>query len=278
MRRLTLAFATALVAVAAVLPGVSAPAAESPLGVLPAVGERGTLAGSTVEESVQIVNRSTTEDYNISTTITPLEVDENGNVRSAGSESSLSSAASWGDVQPAAFLLAHGHTQDVKITFTPPKNTPAQGYFAAVKFTGAAPSGASTTTVHAMLLEVGGSELVRSAKVASVSAPARSFGTTIPVTVRLENTGNVAVMASGTVTLRGVGGNVSEEPVARTPVFPGVTRVLTVDMPAPLLPGTVNVSADFGFGEGVARDSATKSILSVTYWQLGVAALVIFLL
>ncbi len=279
MRRLMVAFATALVAVGLTLPSLPAPAAESPLSALPGVGERGTLPGRTVEETVQIVNRSDREDYNVSASLTPLEVDGNGIFRSAESGASLPSAASWGVVEPATFVLARGHSQDVKIKFTPPKDTPGQGYFAAAKFAGAAPSGARTTTIHAVLLEVGGAQLVRSAKVASISAPSRSFGTTILVTVRLENTGNVAVMASGTVTLRDAAGNVSaEEPIARTPVIPGRPRLISVDMPAPLIPGRVRVGADFGFGEFVARDTATKSVLSITYWQMGALLLVVLLI
>ena len=156
MRRLMLVLATALAAVALALPGVSAPASGNTLSVGPLVGERGTLAGRTVEETVHVSNLSSGDDYNVSATLTPLEVDENGNFRSAGSESSLSSAASWGTVEPAAFLLSAGHSQDVKVSFRPPKNTPAQGYFAAVKFSGASPSGGRTSVVHALLLEVGG--------------------------------------------------------------------------------------------------------------------------
>ena len=56
MRRLMLVLATALAAVALALPGLSAPAAESPLSVGPRVGERGTLPGRTVEETVQVTN------------------------------------------------------------------------------------------------------------------------------------------------------------------------------------------------------------------------------
>lgn len=277
MRRPLIALACLAASVAFALPGVPAGAAEQPLSVSPEVGVRGTLPGQTTEETVTIVNLSDTT-YQVSAALTPLEVNPNGAFSSVES-SSLPSAATWGSVTPPAFLLPRGHTLEIKVAFTPPQGTSPQGYYAAVRFVGEAPNGARTTIVHAMLLEVGGTGLQRSARVAGISAPARAFGTSIPVSVRLENTGNVAVMASGLVTLRDSLSRVTAViPIQRTPVIPGHPRTLLIQVPAPMVPGGVRVSAEVGFGAGVPRDSASATAFALTWWQAAVVALVLFLL
>jgi hypothetical protein len=112
-----------------------------------------------------------------------------------------------------------------------------------------------------------------------VSAPSRAIGNEIPVSVRLENTGNVAVMASGTLTLRDATSRVTAViPVTRAPVIPGYPRTLRFKIPAPVIPGSVRVTADIGFGEGVPRDTATTMAFAVTWWQAGVVVLVLLVL
>ena len=277
MRRSLIALACIASSVALALPGVPVGAAERTLSVSPEVGIRGTLPGEAVEETVTIVNLSDAT-YQVSATLTPLDVRADGTLASEGS-STLPSAALWGSVEPSSFLLPRGHTLDVKVGFKPPQGTSARGYYAAVRFAGETPNGGRTTIVHAMLLEVGGSELQRSARVAGISAPARAFGTSIPVSVRLENTGNVAVMASGLVKLRDSLSRVTAVvPIIRTPVIPGHPRTVRINVPAPMVPGGVRVSAEVGFGTGVPRDSASTTAFALTWWQAAVVALVLFVL
>jgi hypothetical protein len=252
-------------------------AADPELGVSPAVGFRGTLPGRTVEETVQVVNLSR-RDLNVTGSLTDLQASENGTFRSASPGTGLPSAASWGTIEPASFALPQGHAQTVRLVFKVPQNVAAQGYYASAEFTGSNSTGASSISVHAVLLEIGGNGLIRSPKIAKLSAPGRVVGSTIPVTLRLENTGNVYAIAQGRIAVRDMFSRItSVAQIARTPVLPGTPRTIHVELATPVAPGRVRVIADLDFGSGVSDVSAATTVYAIAWWHIGVAVLLAFI-
>ena len=279
MRKGTLAsLALGLVFVSVVATGaVAASTASDGLEVTPTTAIRGTVPGRLVEETVTVVNLSH-EDFSVTGTLGDARVDTGGRF-SAAAGSGLPSAAAWGSMQPASFLLPAGHTQNVTVTFTPPKGTTGGGYYAAVDFAGRSGSGVSASATHAVLLEVAGGDVIRAPTIASISAPQFAFGPTIPVTMRLVNTGNDYAVAEGKLTVLDqfsrVAGTVD---IPRTPVVPGTPRILTIHVPTPLIPGHTHVTARLSFGLGVPEDSATTATNAIGWWQLGVAIALLLLI
>jgi len=248
------------------------------LEVTPATAIRGTAPGRLVEETVTVVNLSR-EDFSVTAKLADARVDQRGRFSSVDPGSGLPSAAAWGTLQPASFMLPAGHTQNVVVSFTPPKGTAGGGYYATLDLSGLSGSGASATATHAVLLEVAGNGLIRAPSIAKISAPAIALGSTIPVTMRLSNTGNDYAVAEGQITVRDMFSNkASTVEIPRTPIVPGTPRILTVNVPTPVMPGRVRVSAHLSFGLGVPQDTATATTYATGWWQLGVAIALLLLL
>ena len=167
----------------------------------------------------------------------------------------------------------------VKISFTPPLNATPGGYYAAASIVGTTSTGASTRSIHATLLEVRGEGVLPAARIAGISVPSRTFGSTIPVRVHIENTGNVFAVASGRLVVRDMRSKITAlVTIGKIPVVPGTPRILRIEVPAPAFPGRVRISAEIGFGEGVPRDTATRSILAFAWWHLVSGAIVLYVL
>ena len=248
------------------------------LEVTPATVIRGTAPGRLVEETVTVVNLSQ-ETYNVTARLDDARVDQKGRFGGTGPGSGLPSAVPWGTVQPASFTLPAGHTQNVLVSFTPPKGIEGGGYYAMVDFGGLPGSGVASSAGQAVLLEVSGNNVIRAPTIAKISAPAMTFGSSIPVTMRLENTGNDYAVAEGTLTVIDMFSNkASTVEIPRTPVVPGTPRILTVNVPTPLMPGRMHVKAHMTFGLGVPEDSATTGAYAIGWWQLGVAIALILLI
>ena len=232
---------------------------------------------NTVEQNVSVVNLSDV-DMNVVTTLSDVAFSPSGRFSSVEAGTGLPSAAAWGAAKPANFSLPRGHVQIVSITYKPPANATPGGFYAAAQFVGTTTSGAATRAIHTTLLEVRGTSVVRSGKVSKVSTPSFAFGSTLPVTVQLEATGNVYAIASGKIIVRGLGSSATTVPINKTPVIPGTPRVLQINVPAPTLPGRVKVTADVVFGEGVPKDVATATTWAFAWWHAVSALIIVFLL
>jgi hypothetical protein len=271
--------ASVALATLALLSGLAftpASAASSGIDVAPARSDLSTAPGRIVEETLTVVNLSG-DDYNVSATLGDLTIDENGRFSAAATGSGLPSAVVWGVVEPTSFLLPSQHTQTVRVAFKPPPSARPSGYYAAVNFAGSTSQGSSVRAMHPVLLAVDGPGALRAGKIAAISTSSVSFGSTARVTLHLENTGNVYAIAAGRVTVRdGLSRIASVVTVPGTPVIPGTTRVIQIDLPIPVIPGRVRVSAELGFGQGVPTDSASATLIAFTWWH--VAGLVLLLL
>lgn len=268
------AIALALVlAVAPELPAQTRPG----LGVSPAVGQISTEGDRMAQDTFRVVNLSDT-DMNVTASLTPLEIDADGRFRAvAGSD--LPSAERWGGVEPSVFQLPRENSRAVTAKVTPPRGTPAGGYYAAVKLVGSIPGEGTVQTLHPILIEVAGDGiLTRRGRVVDVSIPAGSVRTSIPVTLTLENSGNVHVTAQGRITVLDALSRVTATvALNRTPVLPGRKRIITVQVPAPLIPWRVTVRATVSFGRGSTEVSATASSYSFPWWGIAATVVVAFL-
>jgi len=272
--RLSVALAT----LAIIFTGVPAKAAPTGLDVSPRVGIRSTVPGRIVEEILTVVNLSS-DDYSVAATIDDLAVDSEGRFFSGPAGSGLPSAAAWGVVQPASFLLPRGHTQTVRIAFKPPARTQPQGYYASINFVGSPSQGPAVRSMHPLLLQVDGDGLLRSGEITAISVPWVAVGSTARVTLHLKNAGNVYALAQGRVTVRDALSRVTAvRTISGIPVLPGTTRILEVEIPTPLIPGGIRVTAELGFGPGVPNDSATTTLLAFAWWHIAVLGLLILIL
>jgi hypothetical protein len=283
MRRTRASWLLALSLLIAALPFVAvAPAtgqeAEAELGISPVVGQLATAPGRTIEETVTIVNLSDGP-LQVGMALDDLEVDVRGRFSAVPSESRPSSAVPWGFVEPQGLQLPAGNSRDIKVALTPPEGTAPGGYSAALRFM-VESRGRTTEIVHPVLLDVGAERLVRSARISSIFVPSRSIGSTIPVTIAIENTGPLHVAAQGTLIVTDATSRVTARiPVPRSIVMPGKTRIISVDVPAPLIPWRARVRADVGFGPGLPRDSMSTSGFAFSWFGIAVImALVVLVL
>ncbi|MEX2555681.1 MAG: hypothetical protein WEB06_08615 [Actinomycetota bacterium] len=277
MRRALASFAAAATLVLAV--PTPLPAQETAgLSASPSLGQVSTDAGRMVQDTVTVVNLSD-EAMSVSATLAPLEVDPNGRFISPAT-SDLPSAVPWGGVEPSVFQLPAQNSRRVTATMTPPSGTPAGGYYAALRLIGTPTSGDSVQVIHPILIQVAGDGiLTRRGRLVGVTIPSPSVRSSIPVKLTLENTGNVHVIAAGRITILDALSRVTATVlVARTPVLPGRTRILTVDVPAPLIPGSVTARANIAFGRGSSEVVATASGYSAPWWGILAIAIVVFLL
>jgi hypothetical protein len=273
--------ASVALATLALLSGLAftpASAASSGIDVAPARSDLSTAPGRIVEETLTVVNLSG-DDYNVSATLGDLTVDENGRFSSVAAGSGLPSAVAWGVVEPASFLLPSQHTQTVRVAFKPSPGARPSGYYAAVNFAGSTTQGSSVRATHPVLLAVDGPGALRVGKIAAISASSVSLGSTARVTLHLENTGNVYAIAAGRVTVRDALSRVTSVVTVRgTPVIPGTTRVVHINLPNPILAGRIRVSAELGFGPGVPTDSASTALIALTWWHVAGLALLLLVL
>jgi hypothetical protein len=249
------------------------------LTVSPGAGQLSTPPGRTVEEAVDVVNLSQ-DDFDVTVSLEDLNVDGLGRATSRPAGESANSAATWGFVEPPSFLLPGGHTQTVRVSLTPPKDAAPGGYSAAVRVVGRRSSGGMATALHSVLLEVGGPGIVHAARVAGVFVPSRTYGSTFPVSVALENRGTTHIFATGTVVVRDALSRITARvPIPRTVILRGHTRLVTVRAPSPLLPWRITAQANVSFSDGVAGGSAQASGFALAYWSLaGVGLVLLFVL
>lgn len=277
MRRRSKALAAFTAAVFLALIPLPAGGQQADIGLAPAIGIRSTIPGRAVEEQLTVVNLSE-DDFSVSASVNDLVVNDNGSFSSAPAGSGLPSASAWGLVDPTNFVLPRGHSRTVRVAFAPPAATKPQGYYSAVEFTTVRAGGGTSRVIHPVLLAVEGTELLRAAKIVSVQTPSRSVGSSVPVTLRLESSGNVYAVAIGTITVRDSLSRVTAVvPISRTPVIPGAPRVLRVEIPAPIVPGPTRITASLGFGSGVPTDVATATVFAIAWWHVGVAAAVLLI-
>ena len=275
MRRRVVAclFAVGLVVLAAAAPEAQAP---RDLSVSPPYGQISTDAGRMGQADINVVNLSD-EEISVIASISPLEVDADGTFRATASD--LASAVPWGAVEPSSFTLPAGTTRIVRATFTPPPGTPAGGYYSAVRLAGTIGSSGSVEAVHPVLMEVAGDGiLTRRGRLVSVDVPAASVRTSIPVTLTIENTGNVHVIAKGRLSiLDPFSRETATLPITQAPILPGRTRTVVVDVPAPIVPGPVTVRASMTFGRGSSEVTQSSSGYSLPWWGIAAFLVVLFL-
>lgn len=270
------AIASALAFAALVATAPPAYAGEA-LSISPAFKEVSTAPGLASEHVVTVVNLS---DVPVSVIVrrVDLDADPRGRFLARPVGSRPNSAALWLTVELGIFELPGGHSRPLKITVTPPAGAQPGGYYAGVHLHATGSSLEESEAVHAVLVGVPGPAAPRSGRVVGLSMPEWSLGGSVPLTLTLENTGALHLIAEGTILLRNALGRVAARvQIGRAVVLPGKRRVIVTSAATPLLPGPLYARADIGFGPGVPGGAASAQGFASTWPALAGAGLVVLL-
>lgn len=207
---------------------------------------------------------------------------EDGEAKLTDEEGGAYSLKEWIHVSPStATLKPRGH-QDFEVTITVPGNAPPGGHFGAVVFSpavGGNADGASLSVVSQVtsliLLKVPG-DAKEAANIQSLTTCTQKdaaktrceksqsmfTGKDFSFTTRVQNTGNVQVIPTGTVTVRNMfGKKVAEIPLTGANVLPDSTRRFETKWTSKHPFGQYKVSVDLKYG--TAQQPLSKS---TTMW------------
>lgn len=290
------AFVSAIAALVVLMPspveGQAAPEGSAALSVSPPTSSIDVASGQKYTKKIGLDNISEI------TRIVGVEIHnfaangEDGEARLT-QDDGVYSLKEWIKVTPAlATLKPHAH-QDFEVEISVPANAPPGGHFGAVVFSpsaGNASDGASLSVVSQVtsliLLRVPGAATeaatIQSLNVCTTKETAikrcdkpKSFftGGKLSFNTRVQNSGNVQVTPSGTITVRNMfGRKVAELPVTGANVLPDSTRRFETKWTAKHPFGQYKITIDLKYG----TDEKTLH-KSTSYWVVPVNAIFIAL-
>ncbi len=184
------------------------------------------------------------------------------------------SLSSWIHPDTGKFLLAPHASKTVKFTIKVPETAEPGGHFGSVVFK-TAPKKNGATSGLAIGQEIGALVLLRVAGDVEESGrivsfrPKSSLAETAPVTfeTRFENTGNVQVKPSGTVTVADIfGRKIGDAHLESRTVLPGSVRKITTEWnDGNLWPGWYTATVSLGYGSKGQLVTASTSFFVFPY-------------
>ncbi|QQS44659.1 DUF916 domain-containing protein [Candidatus Roizmanbacteria bacterium] len=171
--------------------------------------------------------------------------------------------SSWSTISPATFTLEPKSEREVQVTIKVPDQKVGGGRYGAMVFSingGTTPNSAAIAQEIAslFLLRVSG-PVDENIKVLEFSAPSFVEFGPVPLTLRLQNGGNVHVKATGIVSIMNVlGKKVEDIVIPPTNVFPDAARVIDTSFNQKFLIGPYQAVAIVYYG------SENKSITTYT--------------
>ncbi|MCH7492630.1 hypothetical protein IID19_03520 [Patescibacteria group bacterium] len=213
------------------------PTGSSALSLDPAILEIDLTAGAMTVAPVTLEN-DTLETLSLETEVVMFTVgDETGQPEFAFGETP-SGIATWVDVDAGPINLKPGSTEVINITFDTPAGATPGGYYVAVFFNQASPSdeGGSVmieSKVGTLFLATVAGSYTQSGKIAEFSSSGESTMGDQPVdfTVRFQNTGDVHLKPTGTITVTSMMGNIVKTITVNSDkgaVLPGTIREFEV--------------------------------------------------
>lgn len=175
------------------------------------------------------------------------------------------------------FSLEPGTSKSIAYKITIPAGASAGGEYYTIFATSTTTSGSITTKsrVGSMLFITVDGPLDRSTTITHAEAPNFTVAPHIPVTITLQNVGNVH--SENTVTTRLDGPFMSPQTTtALHVVLPATTRVASYSIPSPRLPGiyTITITANNGNRQ---TPETTLQVVYVPIWIFALGTLLLFL-
>ncbi len=171
--------------------------------------------------------------------------------------------SSWSRVEPSRFTLEPKSEQEVTVTVNVPQQNIGGGRYGAMVFSvqaGSSPNSAGVAQEIAslFLLRVSG-PVDENIKVVEFTAPSFVEFGPVPLSLRLQNPGNVHVKTTGIISIMNVlGKKVDDIVIPPTNVFPGAKRVIDTSFNQKFLIGPYQAVAIIYYG------SDNKSITTYT--------------
>jgi len=163
--------------------------------------------------------------------------------------------SSWSDITPKSFTLDPKQEQDVQVTINVPPQNIGGGKYGAIVFSVQGKASANTAAVNQeiaslFLLRVSG-PVQESLQAVDFTAPSFIEFGPVPLSLRLQNTGNVHVRTTGVISIMNMlGKKVADLVIPPTNVFPQAKRVITTSFEDQFLIGPYQAVAIVYYGTG----------------------------
>lgn len=240
------------------------PTGSSALSLDPAILEIDLTAGAKTVAPVTLDN-DTLETLNLETEVVTFTVsDETGQPEFAFGETT-NGIATWVDVDAGPINLKPGSNEVINIIFDTPAGATPGGYYVAVFFNQASPSdeGGSVmieSKVGTLFLATVAGNYTQAGKIAEFSSSGESTMGDKPVdfTVRFQNTGDVHLKPTGTITITSLlGKTIKTIPVNtdKGAVLPGTIREFDVASWSDLGNAFGKYTAELTMSDGTVTDS-----------------------
>jgi len=176
-------------------------------------------------------------------------------------------ARSFVTVDPSAFHLDPGQSQDITAIVTVPQNVGSGGYFALINI--AEPPTTTSDSNVAIVYSVGvpvfltikGSQLNQTGTITGITAGTITNGQPINITTTFQNTGNIYFKVEGQTTItndQGVMLDTIPMPLTSSSIIPGMSRDLnaTFTPSGSLSPGTYNIRSVVMSSDSILLDKS----------------------
>ena len=179
-------------------------------------------------------------------------------------------ARSFVTVDPSAFHLDPGQSQDITAIVTVPQNVGSGGYFALINI--AEPPTTTSDSNVAIVYSVGvpvfltikGSQLNQTGTITGITAGTITNGQPINITTTFQNTGNIYFKVEGQTTItndQGVMLDTIPMPLTSSSIIPGMSRDLnaTFTPSGSLAPGTYNIRSVIMSSDSILLDKSDST-------------------
>ncbi len=229
---------------------------------------------TTIEQSIEISPPSQELEVNPGqTTVVTAKVRNKGNITyemtpriedftASGEEGQVElidkgpwAISSWSDINPKSFTLDPKAEQEVQVTINVPEQNIGGGKYGAIVFSVQGKSSANTAAINQeiaslFLLRVSG-PVQESLQAVDFTTPSFVEFGPVPLSLRLQNTGNVHVRTTGVISIMNMmGKKVEDIVIPPTNVFPQAKRIITTSFDEQFLIGPYQAVAIIYYGTG----------------------------
>lgn len=250
---------SAIVAVLAPAVAVAKQPPRTTLTVSPAITEWLVAPGKKASKKVMVAN-TTKEPLPVSVLVRPFRLQETDYLNVA--DSLRYDASSWLRVTDGDFILKPGKTREVALTVTIPHDAPPGGHYATAYFRQLRPAGSAGAQAQVGTLVFITVKGKIEKRLEGENMSARWNGSTLAITAKLRNAGNVHEMPEGSfVVLDWRGKEVGKVALPRGMVMPRTSRTFQAAFER-LGPGVYTIRPQLSYG------GKPVALAGVTVWAV----------
>lgn len=175
----------------------------------------------------------------------------------------------WISPNKTSIALAVGESREASFVINVPKRTAPGGYYYALAAsTRLGGGGEATAQVMSLLYMTVSGDVIRTGVMQRDSVPRFVYGSVFPYTFDVRDTGNVYFSANFYGKIKTLWGSVVSQSSAGHVLFPGITRNIKGEVPAPLLPGIYKFSYGYNVDFADMTIEQTKYVIYLPLWSL----------